>query len=91
MEDLITLVAAKNKNTIVSITAPGPVLTPWRNHVKAILCAFLPGEQCSRRSKGPLGFSQSTGPSAGQWTPRVQPQQRRNLCFGCSSQRDEMR
>jgi len=45
MEDLITLVAAKNKNTIVSITAPGPVLTPWRNHVKAILCAFLPGEQ----------------------------------------------
>jgi beta-glucosidase len=45
MEDLIMGVAARNKNTIVAMTVPGPVVTPWRDHVKGILCAFLPGEQ----------------------------------------------
>jgi beta-glucosidase len=45
MAKLITAVAAKQPNTIVAMTVPGPVLTDWRGDVRAILCAFLPGEQ----------------------------------------------
>jgi beta-glucosidase len=45
MEELIKDVAAKQPNTVVAMAVPGPVLTTWRPSVKAILCAFLPGEQ----------------------------------------------
>eukprot|EP00928_Gymnodinium_smaydae_P088293 TRINITY_DN72405_c0_g1_i1.p1 TRINITY_DN72405_c0_g1~~TRINITY_DN72405_c0_g1_i1.p1 ORF type:complete len:721 (+),score=76.68 TRINITY_DN72405_c0_g1_i1:82-2163(+) len=44
-EELILAVAAKQKNTIVVMAVPGPILTGWRDSVASILCAFLPGEQ----------------------------------------------
>ena len=44
-EALIVAVAAQQPKTVVSMAAPGPMLTPWRTEVGALLCAFLPGEQ----------------------------------------------
>lgn len=40
---LIRAVAAANPNTIVVLETPGPVLTPWRNDVAAVLEAWYPG------------------------------------------------
>jgi beta-glucosidase len=42
---LIEQVAAANPNTIVVLETGGPVLTPWRNRVKALVEAWYPGEQ----------------------------------------------
>lgn len=40
---LIRKVAAANRNTVVVVESGGPVLTPWRNQVGAILEAWYPG------------------------------------------------
>jgi beta-glucosidase len=42
---LIEKVAAANPNTIVVLETGGPVLTPWRDKVKALLEAWYPGEE----------------------------------------------
>src|SRR4029079_5322524 len=41
---LISAVAAANKHTVVVLETGGPVLTPWRDQVPAILEAWDPGE-----------------------------------------------
>jgi len=38
-------VAAANAKTVVVMSVPGAVLTPWRHKVGAILCNFMPGQQ----------------------------------------------
>jgi beta-glucosidase len=40
---LIRKVAAANRNTVVVIESGGPILTPWRNQVGAILESWYPG------------------------------------------------
>ncbi len=40
---LVERVAAANKRTIVVLETAGPVLTPWRNKVEAIVEAWYPG------------------------------------------------
>ncbi|MDB5968103.1 MAG: glycosyl hydrolase [Hydrocarboniphaga sp.] len=42
---LIEAVAAANPNTVVMLEIGGPVLTPWREHVAAILSAWYPGQE----------------------------------------------
>lgn len=42
---LIQQVAAANPKTIVVLETGGPVLTPWRNQVGALLEAWYPGEE----------------------------------------------
>jgi beta-glucosidase len=44
-DDLIRAVAAKQPNTIVVVSTPGAILTPWRNQVKAVLTNFMPGQE----------------------------------------------
>jgi len=44
-DGLIEEVAAANRKTIVVLETGGPVLTPWRNKVRALLEAWYPGEQ----------------------------------------------
>jgi beta-glucosidase len=44
-DDVIAAVSRVQKNTIVVMTVPGSVLTPWRGEVPAILTNFFPGEQ----------------------------------------------
>jgi hypothetical protein len=43
--DLVTSVAAAQRNTIVVAISPGPFLTPWRASVAAIVDFGFPGEQ----------------------------------------------
>jgi beta-glucosidase len=42
---LVKSVAAVQQNTIVVIHTPGAILMPWIDQVKAIVCAFLPGQE----------------------------------------------
>jgi beta-glucosidase len=42
---LIEAVAAANPNTVVVLTTGGPVLTPWRGRVRAIVQAWYPGQE----------------------------------------------
>jgi beta-glucosidase len=42
-DELIERVAAANDRTIVVLVTAGPVLTPWRHQVKAIVEAWYPG------------------------------------------------
>ena len=42
---LVEAVAAANKKTIVVMTVPGAVLTPWREKVAGLLTNFMPGQQ----------------------------------------------
>ncbi|MDM4769444.1 glycoside hydrolase family 3 C-terminal domain-containing protein [Solimonas sp. SE-A11] len=42
---LIRAVAATNPNTVVVLQVAGPVLTPWRDQVAAILVAWYPGQE----------------------------------------------
>jgi beta-glucosidase len=42
---LIEQVAAANPNTIVVLESGGPVLTPWRDKVRALMEAWYPGQQ----------------------------------------------
>src|SRR4051794_12720432 len=44
-DELIDAVAAANPNTIVVLETGDPVLTPWRDRVRALLEAWYPGEQ----------------------------------------------
>lgn len=44
-DDLIRAVAAANPNTIVVLQTAGPVLTPWRDDVAALLEAWYPGQE----------------------------------------------
>ena len=43
---LIEAVAAANPDTVVVLTVPGAILTPWKAQVKAMLTNFMPGQQC---------------------------------------------
>src|SRR5206468_7700537 len=43
-DGLIEAVAAAQPNTIVVLETGGPVLTPWRDKVKALVEAWYPGE-----------------------------------------------
>lgn len=42
---LITAVAAANPDTIVVLQTAGPVLTPWRDQIAALLAAWYPGQE----------------------------------------------
>ncbi|MEA2450345.1 MAG: beta-glucosidase [Thermoleophilaceae bacterium] len=42
---LIEAVAAANPNTIVVLETGGPVLTPWRDKVRAVVEAWYPGQE----------------------------------------------
>jgi beta-glucosidase len=44
-DQLIDAVARANPNTVVVMETGGPVLTPWRNEVKAVVEAWYPGQQ----------------------------------------------
>ena len=44
IDALVPAVAAANPRTAVVMSVPGPILTPWRDAVPAILTNFLPGE-----------------------------------------------
>jgi beta-glucosidase len=44
-DGLIEQVAQANPRTVVVLTTGGPVLTPWRDRVKALLEAWYPGER----------------------------------------------
>jgi len=44
-DGLISAVAAAQKNTVVVLETGGPVLTPWRDQVPAIVEAWYPGQQ----------------------------------------------
>ncbi len=44
-DDLIRAVAAANPRTVVVMQTGGPVLTPWRDDVAALLEAWYPGQQ----------------------------------------------
>jgi beta-glucosidase len=43
---LIEAVAAVQPNTVVVLTVPGAILTPWSPKVKGMLTNFMPGQQC---------------------------------------------
>jgi beta-glucosidase len=42
---VIEAVAAANPRTVVVLLTAGPVLTPWRDHIAALLEGWFPGEQ----------------------------------------------
>lgn len=44
-DDLIRAVAAANPNTVVILQVAGPVLTPWREEIAALLVAWYPGQE----------------------------------------------
>lgn len=44
-DGLITKVAAAQKKTVVVLETGGPVLTPWRKDVSAVVEAWFPGQQ----------------------------------------------
>ncbi len=44
-DDLIVAVAGANPRTVVVMETGGPVLTPWRNSVAALLEAWYPGQE----------------------------------------------
>lgn len=44
-DQLIQAVASAQKNVVVVVATPGPVLTPWRDDVAAILVPFMPGQE----------------------------------------------
>jgi beta-glucosidase len=44
-DGLIEKVAAANPNTVVVLQTGGPVLTPWRGKVRALLEAWYPGQE----------------------------------------------
>ena len=44
-DDLVDAVAAANPNTVVVLETAGPVLTPWREKVDAVLEAWYPGQE----------------------------------------------
>ena len=44
-DSLVSVVAATGVKTVVAAVAPGAMLTPWRNSVKAILHGFMPGQE----------------------------------------------
>lgn len=43
---IVTAVAAVQPNTVVVLHAGAPVLMPWLNRVRGVLCAYLGGEAC---------------------------------------------
>ncbi|MGI8580155.1 MAG: beta-glucosidase [Solirubrobacteraceae bacterium] len=43
-DGLIRSVAAANRNTVVVLETGGPVLTPWRNQIRALVEAWYPGQ-----------------------------------------------
>ena len=44
-DELIRSVAAANRNTVVVLNTPGPVLMPWIDDVAAVLQVWYPGQQ----------------------------------------------
>ncbi len=44
-DELIFAVAASNPSTIVVLQTGGPVLTPWRDDVEAVLATWYPGQE----------------------------------------------
>jgi len=44
-DELIRRVAAANRRTVVVLETGGPVLTPWRGKVRALLEAWYPGQE----------------------------------------------
>jgi beta-glucosidase len=59
---LIRAVAAANRRTIVVLHTAGPVLTPWRDDVEAIVAAWYPGQTTGRAiARVLLGDQDATG------------------------------
>jgi beta-glucosidase len=44
-DDLVRAVAAVNPRTVVVVNSGGPVLTPWRDEVAAVLLTWFPGQE----------------------------------------------
>jgi beta-glucosidase len=44
-DSLVSVIAGTGTTTVVAMTAPGAVLTPWRDEVSAILHGFIPGQE----------------------------------------------
>lgn len=44
-DDLISLVAKANPNTVAVVVTPGALLTPWSDAVKSVLVNFMPGQE----------------------------------------------
>lgn len=59
---LVNLTVLHQKKTVVVCTAPGAILTPWRNDVMAILLNFLPGQEYGNAlADGGLGWGTERG------------------------------
>lgn len=43
--ELVATIASTDKTTIVTISAPGAVLLPWKDDVDAIVIGFMPGQE----------------------------------------------
>ena len=41
---MVAAIAKANKNTVVVMSIPGAVLTPWAKDVRAVLTNFMPGQ-----------------------------------------------
>lgn len=44
-DSLVSVIASSGVPTVVAAAAPGAMLTPWRQSVKAILHGFMPGQE----------------------------------------------
>lgn len=47
-DELVAAVSAANPRTVVVLQTAGPVLTPWRDGVAALLAAWYPGQEAGR-------------------------------------------
>ena len=60
-DGLIEAVAAANPRTVVVVQSGGPVLTPWRGEVGALLAAWYPGSSGGRRSRASSSATSTPG------------------------------
>ncbi|ORX77166.1 beta-glucosidase [Anaeromyces robustus] len=69
--ELVEAVAAANKNTIVVIHAPGPVNLPFKDNVKGIIMAGMPGQETGNAIADVLfGDVNPSGHLPYTWAPR---------------------
>jgi len=81
-DNLVQSVVQAQPNTIVVVHSPGAVLMPWVNNVRAVLAAFLPGQEDGNAiadilfgKVNPSGRLPLTFPNANSQTPINTPAQ----------------